>query len=237
VTQVAVLVPVLNRPERVEPLIDSLYGSQERARLHLVFIASPEDEPEIDALETSGEDFIVMAQERAPGDYARKMNAAIDLTDETWVFLGADDLCFCSGWADEAIRVGLDTGKQVIGTNDLGNPHVKSGMHSTHTLVHRDYTTLGTADDPTRLLHEGYAHNWVDAEFIETARSRDQFVMARDAWVEHLHPHWRKGPMDDTYQLGLRDFENDRRLFRRRRRLWTYPPKMGGFHKLERRLQ
>lgn len=231
-TDIAVLVPVLGRPERVEPLIESLYGSEQRYKFRLVFIASPEDEAEIDVLETSGEDFIVMGSYRGPGDYAKKMNAGVELTDETWIFLGADDLCFCKGWADKAVSAYKQTGKRVIGTNDLGNPHVKTGTHSTHTLVHRSYVELGTVDDPTRLLHEGYSHNWVDSEFIATAKRRQEFYSATDSWVEHLHPHWRKGRMDSTYELGLKSFESDRALYRRRSKLWGRTPRTGGFHAL-----
>lgn len=236
-TDIAVLVPVLGRPDRVEPLIDSLYGSEGRFKFRMVFIASPEDEEEIDALETSGEDFIVMPDLRGPGDYARKMNTAVEWTDEPWVFLGADDLCFCKGWADKAVGAHKQTGKRVIGTNDLGNPHVKKGAHSTHTLVHRSYVELGTIDDPSRLLHEGYNHNWVDAEFIATAKRRNEFHPESSAWVEHLHPHWRKGRMDDTYQLGLKAFESDRALYRRRSRLWSTTPRTGGFQALPRRVR
>jgi hypothetical protein len=155
-----------------------------------------------------------------PGDYAKKINIGVATTTEEWIFLAADDLKFWPGWADEAIRVARESNAQVIGTNDLGNAQVKRGIHSTHTLVHRSYVERGTVDDPSRLLHEGYHHNWVDAEFIETAKVRGQFVHASRSIVEHLHPHWRKSEIDETYKLGLSRYEQDRQLFRQRERLW-----------------
>ena len=52
-TSVTVLVPVLNRPHRVAPLIESLDHSValEDAQVELLFLASPGDDDELDELE------------------------------------------------------------------------------------------------------------------------------------------------------------------------------------------
>ena len=223
---VAVLIPVLNRPERVEPLLASLYGSQRQERLLPIFLATEGDEDELAAIRAADGDphVMVLPGPREPGDYARKMNHAMRLLyhepgTAEWAFLGADDLCFCHGWADLAIAASAGT-FDVVGTNDLGNPEVTRGQHSTHSLVHVSYLGRGTIDEPRALLHEGYRHNWVDTEFVQTAQRRGAYVKAFDSMVEHLHPHWGKGTLDATYQLGLSDYDTDRRLFLARRRLW-----------------
>lgn len=221
---VAVLIPVLGRPERVEPLLASLYSSWEEAPLWPIFLASEGDRDELDAIAAAdgSPHVMILPGERQPGDYARKINMGIRWLREAevkWAFLGADDLCFCHGWADRAIAASAST-FDVVGTNDLGNPEVTRGQHSTHSLVHVSYLGRGTIDEPRALLHEGYRHNWVDTEFVQTAQSRGAYVKAFDSMVEHLHPHWGKGDLDATYQLGLADYDEDRRLFLARRRLW-----------------
>jgi hypothetical protein len=97
---------------------------------------------------------------------------------------------------------------------------VKRGLLSTHSLISRDYVEIRGAslDGPGIVLHQGYRHNFVDEEVTALARSRRVFVFARDSIVEHLHPQWRKGPMDPTYELGLEGFHDDARLFRERQR-------------------
>lgn len=220
-TSVVVLVPVLARPERVEIVRDNIAASEHEVPLSAIFIASSRDQAEHAALVKAGVRWIE-TKGPVPGDYARKINAAVWQTTEPWLFLGADDLRFEPGWADECLRVAAEKGARVIGTNDLGNRAVVSGHHSTHSLVARSYIEEhGTIDQPGRVLHEGYEHQFVDNEFIETARHRGELAMAMGAIVEHLHPHWRKGEMDATYERALVGFTRDQRKFRVRRRLWA----------------
>jgi len=213
---VAVLIPVLARPHRVEPLIRSLYASQATVTLRAVFLCSPDDEDELDAVKGSGEDYIVMAEPAGPADYSKKMNTGAVNTDEDFIFLGADDLCFCPEWADRAVDKHRETGKRVIGTNDLGNRTVIRGLHSTHTLFERSYIDLGCWDAPT-LLCEVYSHNFVDNEAIATAQQRGEWAFAKDSLVEHLHPFWHKGVMDETYRRGQEGYQADSRLWLSRR--------------------
>jgi len=217
----AVVVPVLNRPERVVPLIESLDASLVHHEAVLYFVVSQHDHDERAALWDAGAAGLVVPWKRERGDYARKVNHAVRLTDEPWLFFGADDLRFEKGWLDIALTFASRWSKRVIGTNDLGNSEVKAGRHSTHSHVARSYIEeWGTADQPGVALHEGYDHQFVDNEFIETARHRGQFVHVPSCVVEHLHPHWGKGPVDDTYRMALAETKRDRELFRSRRHLW-----------------
>lgn len=159
IADVAVLIPVLGRPHRVAPLLDSLLASERILWLQPYFLVSEGDDAEIAEIVASGEAFF-LTPGPVPGDYAKKMNLGVRKTLEPWIFLAADDLCFCPGWADEAVRVALEDGKRVVGTMDEGNAQVKLGKHSTHTLLHRSYVSRGTIDNPSRLLHEGYDHNF-----------------------------------------------------------------------------
>jgi hypothetical protein len=192
-----------------------------------MFLVSKGDKAELKAVKDSDSDYCLMPEKAGPGDYARKMNSGIEHSDEDWIFLGADDLCFCLGWLDRAVACAEVSGKRVIGTNDLGNSAVLHGRHSTHTLVARSYTNLGSLDGP-KLLHEGYDHNYVDVEFIETAKARGEFHPCRQSHVEHLHPFWHKGQDDSTYARGRSGYARDGELWRQRSKLLTITPRMGG---------
>jgi hypothetical protein len=224
VTLVYVLIPVLNRPERVEPLLESLASSAGyHAKLRPLFLASPGDEAEIAACRASDADTVVVPWECGDGDYARKINLGANLAREEgadWFFHGADDLCFCPGWADEAIKVGERHGKAFVGTDDLGNGLVRAGRHSTHSLVRVDYLDQGTIDEPGKLLHEGYDHQYVDTEAVGTAMARDEWVFAPTSKVEHLHYFWGKSQNDATYLKAMRAGTSDAALFQSRQHLW-----------------
>lgn len=219
VPDVAVLIPVLDRPHRVEPLVASLLATVPNARP--VFVCSPSDTTEIEAVKAQHVEPMVVEWDPVSGDYARKINHAFRNTSEEWVLLAADDVLFQPDWFDAALRVYSARRPCVIGTNDLGNPRVTSGQHSVYTLVHRAYGECGTIDDPSCLLHEGYWHSFVDDEFIGTAMHRETYWHCQDSIIEHMHPHWGKGQMDKTYERGLLRFNDDRVLNRNRMHLWS----------------
>jgi hypothetical protein len=220
VSEVLIAVPVLGRPGNAAALV-------ERARITdvpylLLFLCSPGDDDEIRACVATGAEVVVVPWGNGPGDYARKINHACALELAPWILMGADDLCFCPGWASLAIAQGERTGVGVIGTNDMGNPRVMSGDHATHPLVRAAYVReSGTIDEPGKMLHEGYRHNFCDTELVATARARGEWSFCFESKVPHLHPHWGHGQLDETYRIGLSGFHEDRDLFAQREDLWS----------------
>lgn len=211
-----VLVPVLGRP--VQEMLHSL----ERSTVEdydVFLICSPGDE-QIEACRSSGHVTWVVPWEPDRGDFAKKINWAFARTSGEWIFQGADDIRFSPGWDVAALRVARETGAQVIGTNDLHNPAVKSGTHSTHTLVSRSYVSLqgGTYDGPGQVFCEAYDHQFVDNELIDLARRRGVWAFSADSIVEHLHPHWGNGKPHPTYEKAMRQTAADKRLFHVRSR-------------------
>jgi glycosyltransferase involved in cell wall biosynthesis len=187
----------------------------------VLFIASPSDDAEQDAIRATGADLLVLNKEPRSGDYARKINAGYRATTEPLLFLAADDLHFHADWFERA-AARVAGAVQVVGTNDLGNRRVIAGEHSTHTLVTRRYADdFGTIDEPGSVLHEGYPHEFVDDELVGTAKHRGVWDHAGDSIVEHLHPHWGKAPSDELYEAEPERMVIGRRIFRERRHLWT----------------
>lgn len=213
-----VLIPVLDRPAAAAPVVASIRSSTPHARI--LFLCSPGDDAEIAAALATGANVTVVPWQAGSGDWARKQNHGFRDGVEEWVFLGADDLVFHSGWFYACIRQHEIAGACVVGTNDLGNARVVAGRHSTHSLVHRDYLECGTIDEDGLIVHEGYDHQFADDEFVQTAIARGTYAHAGDARVEHLHPNWGKAQDDATYRKGQQQFAQDRVLFERRQQFW-----------------
>jgi glycosyltransferase involved in cell wall biosynthesis len=211
---VAILVPVLRRPQNVAPLLTSIHDATPEP-FRVLFICDPGDGAEQDAIAIAGGEMISPG-----GNYAAKINQGVRATTEPLIFTGADDLRFHPGWLEAAVAK-LEPGIGVVGTNDLCNARSIKGTHSTHSLVTREYAQLGTIDDPDKLLHEGYPHEFVDDEFVATAKHRKAYAHAHDSIVEHLHPDAAKAPMDALYAARPMRMRMGRKIFRRRSPLWT----------------
>lgn len=216
--RVAVIVPVLERPQNAEPFMRSLRASTGLATCYA--ICETVDHPSQSAWMKAGAEVIV-------GDahtFAEKVNVGVSVSAKfapphPWLFLTGDDVRFHPGWLDHAQAIAGDT-HHVVGTNDMGNPRVIAGEHATHLLVRRSYVTeVGASwDGPGVACHEGYRHWFVDDEVVTAAKQRNVWAMALGSRVEHLHPAWGKAEMDDVYELGQKAADEDGRLFRRRLR-------------------
>jgi hypothetical protein len=224
--EIAIIIPVLNRPHRASLVCESIFSTSE-VEVELYFVCSPGDHAEYDACASTGEEIILVPWEAGPGDFARKQNLAYTYTTAPYILLGADDLQFEVGWDVRALAVAERTRAGVIGTNDDANPLVKKGRHATHPLVARDYIDAvgGTwHDGPGVIYHEGYAHQYVDTELVAVAMDRGEWAFAHTSVVRHLHPMYPhrgigRTPMDDTYKKALGDAHADKMIFVERQAL------------------
>ncbi len=213
-SKIAVIVPVLSRPQRVRPLLDSFRAATNPDDAALYFVAQRSDLAELAALQSNGVTPILVGDDER--SWAKKINRGYAETTEPWLLLGADDLAFKPGWV-EAVLPLLKHHCGVIGTNDMGNPMVIAGQHSTHPLVYRPYADmLGTMDQNHAVVHDGYDHNFPDTELVMTAKARRLYVHCAGCMIEHLHPAWGKAKTDHVYELGNKHVHRDHRLFQQR---------------------
>lgn len=220
------IVPVLGRPERVEPFMQNWLETTTVASA-LVFVSSPSDLEERIALRLQGAYSIVAEFEPGPGDFAKKTNMAARMSKDVWpesryIFAGADDLLFHEGWDTAVLEMAEETGAGMVGTDDMGNPLVVRGQHSTHSLFRRSYIEERGAswDGPGTVYSEAYDHQWIDNEAVVVAKQRGEWAFCADSKVEHLHTLWGKAPNDSTYEKALRHGVSDAALFRARQRLY-----------------
>jgi len=206
---------MLGRVDLLDRLASSLAATAPGASL--VFACSTD----ADAKACGGFGRVIRTEYQRRGDYAHKINSAVTLTDEPWLFFGAIDIEFCDDWLESALAV-TDDRVRVVGTNDLANPRVMRGEHATHFLVARDYATKPIIDGQPGPLYTGYVHEFVDDEFLGTARARGAYAFAADSHVRHHHPQFTDGAAwDDSYRAMGRRIMKSRRLYRSRLPLWT----------------
>lgn len=223
--QLVILVPVLDRPHRVAPLLDSIEAATSRARV--VFLTDSFDVGERRAITREHEarhsdDGLRINERPEGGGYAEKINSGVAYPriPESLLFLGADDLVFESGWF-EAAMAHMVEGIEVVGVNDLLPRRRRRRRHATHFLMTRKYAERPTIDGGRGPLSETYTHCCVDDELIATATARGVYAYAEDSHVRHLH--WMNGgaEVDATYQRGIDSIEADKELFHEREHLWA----------------
>jgi hypothetical protein len=224
-----IVVPVLGRPERIGPLVDSIRDTTDS---RILFVCSPDDQDATVACNQTGEDVIVVPWQPGRADFARKTNLAYRESTEDWIFCGATDLRFRRRWLDYAAAVGERSGAGVVGTQDMGNALVKRGKHATHPLIRRTYIEEygGTFDGTGEIYSEQYDHQYVDLELVEVAKLRDQWAFAKQSIVEHMHPNWRKGEWDAVYEKAFAHAREDRGLYVRRMRQFNQLMKRQASH-------
>lgn len=216
-----ILVPVLGRPTRAQPLVDSIHANT-TVPYTLLFLVSPGDNAQYRACLDTGANVLQVENATGRGDYARKINVGYSVTANPYLLLAADDLEFTPGWDETALAVQRMSGCGVVGTNDMANPHVIAGEFSTHPLVTRDYIREqgGSLDGPGIVYSELYRHNFVDRELAALAQSRGEWAFALESKIIHHHHGFGAAPDDATYRKGREHFALDSRLFRKRERQW-----------------
>lgn len=218
---VAVIVPVMARPQNVKPLIDSFNLSNDGSA-NLYFVADADDAEELAALDAAGAAFFI--SERGP-TYAHKANTGYAQTTESFIALFGDDVEFTPGWIEAARKV--SERYDVIGTNDseegrVRNPEVAAGRHADHFLIRRSYIDDegSCLEGPGVLAPEAYNHWYTDKEIIALARARGVFTPCLDSRVIHHHPGFDGREdlreADKAYMRAAEYSEADRTQFVRR---------------------
>lgn len=213
---VAVIVPVMKRPQNAEPFMQSLRASTGLAEV--IAVADATDVDTVAAWEAAGARVLFDHFGDRAGTFAEKVNYASPKTSAPWVFITGDDVRFHPGWLDHAQHVAKTQGVAVVGTNDLANPRVMAGDHGTHLLISCEYIDGRGAswDGPGVVCHEGYRHWFVDDEIVTVAKSRGEWASALGSRVEHLHPLVGKAPMDSVYERGKHNAARDKKTFQQR---------------------
>jgi glycosyltransferase involved in cell wall biosynthesis len=210
---IAVVIPTLGRPHKVAEIVKNIQETAPNATPY--FVIESHDTATAEAIQQAGAQQIV---NRRSASYAGAVNTALLETTEPYLFVSADDFYYHQGWLEPLLEQAKSFG--LCASNDLHNQDVQNGTLATCFLITREYAQAACIDEPGVMLHEGYTHNFVDAEVSETAISRGQFVYCADSKVEHLHYLWGLATKDETYAKTVLHHAQDEALFNNRRTLW-----------------
>lgn len=149
---VAILIPTLGRPHRIAEVVQNVEETAPSARVH--FIAEETDTETVAALKG------IKATIGDFGTYGKAINAGYADCPERIVKTSDDDCIYHAGWLEAALAE-MKGEIRVVGTNDLHNPYVLSGDHSTHSLIDRRYIDEvgGVVDGPPGVVMFEYDHN------------------------------------------------------------------------------
>jgi len=223
-TDVAVVVPVMKRPENVQPLVDSFDRSND-GTANLYFVCDADDEAEIAAVRSAGLEPLYATRGHT---FPQKANTGYLGTSESFVFVCGDDCEFTPGWLDRPRE--LSDRYDVIGTNDAEpgrtrNQDVASGKHADHWFTRRTYIDdVGSClEGPGVFCPEAYYHWWVDKEVIGLAKARGVFSPALESRVVHHHPGFDGDEdarlSDPVYMKAVEWADRDAKTFERRESL------------------
>lgn len=215
-----ILIPTYGRADRLERIVTNVAAATS-VEYTLTFAVEVDDTATLEKLDELG---VARVTNKGPRSYAGAINTAYRQTSQRYLFAGADDVLFYAGW-DRALEL-MDGWFTVVGTNDQLNVYVLAGSHATHYFVDRTYLDEigGVVDEgPGSFLHEGYTHQYVDTEFIGTAKMRARFRPCFTSIVEHVHAYsqkeYRAAP-DSTTAKAFEHADEDSRLYDSRRDLW-----------------
>jgi hypothetical protein len=213
----AIIVPVMKRPQNAHPFMASLRMSMSEPRT-VYAICDSGDDPTLGAW--AGEGAVTLLCPNG-STFPIKAQYGYEQTRSEWIMLVGDDVRFARGWWTEVMKVAcFNPEAQLIATNDMHNPFVTAGVHATHPVIKRSWVDESGAswDGPGHIVHTGYNHAYCDDEWSMKAKMEGVFAPALEARVDHLHPTWQQGPWDDVYALGIDQYGQDGQLYEERRR-------------------
>jgi hypothetical protein len=210
----AILVPSLDRPQRLRGLVENVHCVTREPHRFLFEVSDDESKSILDEM---GEQYIddALSDDRR---YVTRMNEMIQYIDADvdTIFFGSDDVVHHPHWLTYSLEAMRQSGRSVAVMNDLHN------SAGTQALIRREYLELAVFDEPGLAFHPGYQHNFADTEMFYTAGQRFQYVWVENAIVEHLHPVFggvNALPWDPTYVNAKVGWDADAALWTSRKAL------------------
>ena len=202
-----IVIPAM-RAHRIVPLVQNI--REVTPEPHRIVMVIGDDELE-ECCKDADVEYV-----RDEGDtWGHRLNQVARTVESPYMFCGADDVLFHTGWLSEALEV-MRSVNGVVSVNDLHNPN------DTLPLVSLDYYRNPgcCVDTPEVIIYPGYFHNYSETELYETAKARNRFAQAQLPVVEHLHPNAHKSANDAIYELGHSKYGADEALWASRNHLW-----------------
>lgn len=207
-SEIAIFIPSLNRPHKLEPLIENI---KENTTIPYQIYFMVSDNESVEILKRLKQKYF---KDEGDTRYVTRMNFLYKHSTEPYMFMGSDDIWFHKDWDTELMKVVKDF--PFVVCDDMLNPN------GTMAFIDRKYIDeqSGCMDAPEVLFYPHYQHNYADTEQFETAKKRGVFARCLTSKVEHQHYVNGKSKIDDTYTRSNQYSDSDAQLFYSRRHLW-----------------
>jgi hypothetical protein len=211
VNETCILLPSLNRADRLRGCLESIFETCERERVTTVVSVSSQDKASLKMLAKLP--VIVMEQGAGIDNSVAAWNEALGcFPNYARYVVAADDLIFHRSWYEYAM-LGLSelNHSGLIGFNDLN--HNGSTPWATHWMATRDFLVEHNGG----VIYTPHYKAWqCDVEACTRAVLAGKYLWKEGAIVEHRHPAFALSEIDETYQKGQRYYALDAEIFANR---------------------
>jgi hypothetical protein len=211
VNETCILLPSLNRADRLRGCLESIFETCERDRVTTVVSVSSQDKTSLKMLAKLP--VIVMEQGHGIDNSVSAWNEALSrFPNYARYVAAADDLIFHRGWYEYAmLGVSELNHSGLIGFNDLN--YNGDDKWASHWLATRDFLVEHNGGV---LLTPHYKAWYTDPEICARARRAGKYLWKEGAVVEHRHPDFGLAEIDETYDRGKRYYALDAEIFANR---------------------
>jgi hypothetical protein len=201
----AVIVPTVNRHERLASLLANIHSAT--ATPHRVYFVVESGDKQtllvLSGFSAIGEHVNLIG---TYGSYVRSANAGVHSTLEPYFLVANDDVVFHPEWDTRALAA-MKGSVRVVGI-DQGDGRTESFF-----LVDRRYLD----EYPGPFYHTEYISQYCDTEFTHLAKKRGVWAVADGAVIEHMHWILGKSEIDQNYGMAIAAVPHDEALYHRRR--------------------
>jgi hypothetical protein len=208
VNETCILLPSLNRSERLRACLESIFETCGRDRVTTVVSLKKSDTASWKMLEK--QPVIVIEQGAGVDNAVSAWNDALKhFPNYARYIAAADDLIFHRGWHEYGL-LGMSelNHSGLVGFNDLNYSGDK--LWASHWMASRDFLVEHNGGV---LLTPHYKAWYTDPEICARARRVGKYLWKEGAVVEHRHPDFGLAEMDETYLSGQRYYALDAEIF------------------------
>ena len=211
--QIAVLVPTLNRADRLKSVADNIHKNTKISHKIYFLIERSDINSKAEILRI-GENYIF----NEGVQYVGAINTGYRNTTEPFIMCASDDLDFRKGWDKACMDVMKDETIGITGPTDSWTIS-KTKKHISHLFIRRSYIEKygGVEDEKNTIYSSKYIHIMCDIETEQTAMKRNAFKWS-DGFVEHNHWFMGTAEKDATYELCQSVSGGDVETFNSRRK-------------------
>lgn len=214
-----IVIPTFGRAGKLDDVAANIMATTPADSFEIVFVVDISDEDSVlIASSVHAPSRSVIISERG---YPVASNRGYENSTADLVAIVNDDCLFHDNWFD-ALMEKIDPAYGVYGTNDLSPLSVTRNNTTQPVVAHWYIDQFGGAwDEPGKLYHERYWHNFCETELWYLACQRERAIFVDNCVIEHIHPDWGKAELDETYRKHAKQNWNyDEELFRQRKALW-----------------